>query len=133
MTDREPDAERAAGDQGAGIPARTRRIQHLSYDAQCVEPVADALGVPVTLAPFRLPGGAVYQLLVPGRDDRPAAMVTLWPTLHRVDAVGGGATVIFTDVVSVDLVGEVEVQFRRSNRDYLIVARGGKIIVRAYR
>ena len=131
MTDQEPDADRADGDPGAGIPARTSRIRQLPYDAQCVEPVADALGVPVTLAPFRLPSAAVYQLLVPGRDDRPAAMLTLWPSLRRVDAIGGGATVVFTDVVSVDLVGEVEVQFRRSNRDYLIVARGGKIIVRA--
>lgn len=131
MTERGSESERDDGDNGAGIPATTSRIRHFAYDAQCIEPVADTLGVAVALAPFRLPGGAVYQLLVPGRDDRPAAMVTLWPTLRRVDAIGGNATVVFTDVVSVDLVGEIEVQFRRSNRDYLIVARGGKIIVRA--
>lgn len=131
MSDQGPPSGQNADRTGAGIPAATSRIRHFAYDAQCVEPVADTLGVAVALAPFRLPGGAVYQLLVPGRDDRPAAMVTLWPTLRRVDAIGGNATVVFTEVVSVDLVGEIEVQFRRSNRDYLIVARGGKIIVRA--
>jgi len=40
-------------------------------------------------------------------------------------------TVVFTDVATVDLVEGVEVQFRRGNRDYLIITRAGKIIVRA--
>jgi hypothetical protein len=39
--------------------------------------------------------------------------------------------VVFTDVQTVDLVGTVEVQFRRSNQEMLIIARGGKVIVRA--
>jgi hypothetical protein len=34
-------------------------------------------------------------------------------------------------VSTVDLVSDLEVQFRRANRDYLIVARGGNVIVRA--
>jgi hypothetical protein len=38
--------------------------------------------------------------------------------------------VVFSDVQTVDIVPDVEVQFRRSNRDCLIVARSGKIIVR---
>lgn len=109
----------------------TGRIQRLRYSADAVDLIAETLGVPVQLAPFQLPGAAVYQLLVPGRSDRPAAMLTLWPSLRRVDAIGGNTAVVFTDVVTVDLVEDVEVQFRRGNRDYLIVARGGKIIVRA--
>ncbi|MCC6674370.1 MAG: hypothetical protein IT339_04175, partial [Thermomicrobiales bacterium] len=50
---------------------------------------------------------------------------------HRVDAISPSAAVVFTDVRTVDLVDGVEVQFRRSNREMLIVARIGKVIVRA--
>jgi hypothetical protein len=107
------------------------RIQQVAYDAHSVELIARALGVDVRLAEFQLPGASVWQLIVPGADGRPATMLTLWPSLRRVDAVGPGATVVFTQVLTVDLVGEIEVQFRRASRDYLIVARGGKIIVRA--
>ena len=112
-------------------PSRSSRIRRLPYDAESVELIAETLGVPATLAPFQLPGAAVYQFLVPGANDRPAAMLTLWPSLRRVDAVAGPATVVFTDVATVDLVPNVEVQFRRSTQEYLIVARGGKVIVRA--
>jgi len=107
------------------------RIRQIPYDAQSIDLIAETLGVEAGMAPFRLPNAAVYQIMVPGERGRPAAMLTLWPSLRRVDAVGGPATVVFTDVVTVDLVAEIEVQFRRSNRDYLIVARGGKLIVRA--
>ena len=48
-----------------------------------------------------------------------------------MDAIGATATVVFTDIETVDLVAEIEVQFRRIWREYLIIARGGKIIVRA--
>lgn len=107
------------------------RIHQIPFDQRCVEPVCDAIGGAWSLAPFRLPGGAVYQITVPGKNGRPAVMLTLWPTLRRIDVVSPSATVVFTDVVTVDLVGEVEVQFRRTSRDLLIVARGGKVIVRA--
>ncbi len=106
-------------------------IRQVPYDARCIPLIGETLGGDVTLAPFRLPGAAVHQILVPGSGGRPAAMLTLWPSIRRVDAVGGSATVVFTDVTTVDLVGEIEAQFRRTTREYLIVARGGKIIVRA--
>lgn len=107
------------------------RLRRLPYDAEAIDVIAETLAVPVRLAPFRLPGAAVYQLLVPGGNDRPAAMLTLWPSLRRVDAVAGPATVVFTAVATVDLVADVEVQFRRDSREYLIVVRGGKLVVRA--
>lgn len=127
------------GDAGGDGPGGTAdpsapawgRIRRLPYDAQSLDLIAETLGVPLALAPFRLPSAAVYQLLVPGTNGRPAAMLTLWPSLRRVDAIGGSATVVFTDVATVELVAEVEVQFRREGREYLIIARGGKIIVRA--
>ena len=115
-------------ESGAATGGRLRR---LSYDANAVDLIAETLGVPVGLAPFRLPGAAVYQLLVPGAEGRPAAMLTLWPSLGRVDAINGTATVVFTEVQTVDLVADVEVQFRRESREYLIVPRGGKLIVRS--
>jgi hypothetical protein len=110
---------------------RVNRIRQVPFDQHCVEPVCDAIGGEWSLAPFRLPGGAVYQLTVPDKEGRPAVMLTIWPTLKRIDAISSSATVVFTDVLTVDLVGDVEVQFRRGNRDLLIVARGGKVIVRA--
>ena len=107
------------------------RIRQIPYDAQAIDLIADALDIAVNLADFRLPGAAVYQLMVPGTDGRASAMLTLWPSIRRVDAIGGGATIVFTDVATVDLVADIEVQFRRANRGYLIVTRGGRLIVRA--
>lgn len=107
------------------------RILQLPFDRHCVEQVAKAVGGSWSEAPFRLPGGAVFQIVVPGKTGRPVVMLTIWPPLRRIDAIGSSATIVFTDVVTVDLVGDVEAQFRRSNRDYLIVTRGGKVIVRA--
>ena len=107
------------------------RIRQLRYDVASIDLIAEVLDVPVQLAPFRLPSATVYQLLVPGGSRHPAAMLTLWPSLRRVDAVNGAATVVFTEVTTVNLVAGIEVQFRRASREYLIVARGGKVIVRA--
>ncbi|MCC6790737.1 MAG: hypothetical protein IT336_03575 [Thermomicrobiales bacterium] len=115
----------------ASTPPAGNKIRQIPFDDRCAEAVADALGGTWQLAPFRLPSGAVYQVMIPGKTDKPATMLTLWPVIRRIDAIGGNLTVVFTDIATIDLVGEIEVQFRRSNRDYLIVARGGKVIVRA--
>lgn len=112
-------------------PPVKRRIQQVAFNAQCIDLVADTLAATAQNAPFRLPNAAVYQITVPDAGGRPAAMLTLWPSIRRVDAVGPAVTVVFTDVLTVDLVEGVEVQFRRGNRDLLIVTRGGKVIVRA--
>ena len=69
--------------------------------------------------------------MIPGDSGRPAALVTLWPSLRRVDAIGGGTAVVFTRIASVQLVEGVEALFRRETGEYLIVAKGGRIIVRA--
>lgn len=108
-----------------------RRIQHVRYDEQCVPLVAELLGGVARLAVFRLPGAAVHQVTIPGEAGAAAVMLTLWPSIRRIDAIGPAATIVFTDVATVDLVEGVEVQFRRGNRDYLIITLAGKIIVRA--
>jgi hypothetical protein len=121
----------APGNVTPDLPPRSSKIRQIPFDAQCVELVAEVLGAEAQTAPFRLPGGAVYQIVAPDAAGKPSTMLTIWPSIRRVDAISASSTVVFTDVVTVDLVDEVEVQFRRANRDYLIVARGGKVIVRA--
>lgn len=120
----------SAGTQDA-FPSVGSKIRQIPFDDRCAEMVAKALGGTSSLAPFRLPSGAVYQVMIPGKEGKPATMLTLWPAIRRIDAIGSALTVVFTDIATVDVVGDIEVQFRRSNRDYLIVARGGKVIVRA--
>lgn len=126
--------------QGPDLPApattgdglsRNPKIRTMPFDIQAIELIAECLDVTASLAPFRLPSSAVWQMTVPGSDGRPQAMLTLWPGIRRIDVIAGPATVVFTDIRSVDLVPDVEVQLRRANRELLIVARGGKVIVRA--
>lgn len=118
-----PDSERTL--------SRSERIETLRFDAAAVPRIAELLGIAVETAPFRLPSSTVWQLTVPGSQGRPVAMVTLWPEINRIDVMAGPAAIVFTDVRTVDLVPGVEVQFRRGSREFLIVAIGGKVIVRA--
>jgi hypothetical protein len=96
-----------------------------------VDVIAGTLDAAASLAPFQLPGGAVYQFTVQEPAGTPSAIVTLWPSLRRVDAIGSGTAVVFTRVATVQLVPGVEILFRRDGGEYLIVARNGKIIVRS--
>lgn len=110
---------------------RNPAIQRIELTDDGVQRIAEVLGVAVETAPFRLPSSTVWQLTIPGADERPTVMLTLWPGIRRVDAISGPTTVVFTDIAAIDLVPGVEAQFRRSSREVLIVARGGKLIVRA--
>ena len=107
------------------------RVRFIPYNREAIDIIAETLGVTVGRASFRLPNATVYQLEVPGDDGRPAAMVTLWPSIRRVDAIGPQVTAVFTDIVGVELVDEVEVIFRRRTNEMMIVTCGGKVIVRA--
>jgi len=111
--------------------SRSSRIQTVPFDIDAVELVAACLDVSASLASFQLPASEVWQMTIPGSGGRPQAMITLWPGIGRVDVIAGPATVVFTELRTIDLVPEVEVQFRRAKREVLIVARGGKVIVRA--
>jgi hypothetical protein len=109
---------------------RAANIATLEYADSCVQHVSDTLGVTLDVAPFRMPGSNVWQLTIPGSDGRPAVLLTMWTGLKRVDAITGLTTVVFNEVIAVDLVPEVEVQFRTKSRGLLIVARKGNVIVR---
>jgi hypothetical protein len=108
-------------------------IRTIPFDRDAIDAIAECLAVAATVAPFRLPSSTVWQLTVAAHSapDRPVVMVTLWPGIRRVDVIAGPSTTVFTDVTTVDLVPGVEVQFRRGSRELLIVAAGGKVIVRA--
>lgn len=107
------------------------RVRRHPYDARVVDAIAETLRTSAGLAPFRLPGAAVHQVLVAGADERPATMLTLWPSIRRVDAVNGVTTAVLSGVDVIDLIDGVEVVFRRGEQATLIVTIGGKIIVRA--
>ena len=108
-----------------------RSIIKLPFEQRSVAKVARLLGVAATLAPFQLPGGEVHQMTIPRSERPPAVLLTLWPTIKRVDVISASATVVFTKVATVDLVEGIEVLFRRNSREYLIVTVAGKVIVRA--
>jgi hypothetical protein len=112
-------------------PDRRSKLRIVPFRQDMVETIAEAIDATPSLAPFQLPGAAVYQFLVPGADNRPSAMVTLWPSLRRVDAIGSGTAVVFTRIASVQLVDGGEILFRRESGEYLVIAKGGRIVVRS--
>ena len=95
----------------------------MPFEDATVDTIAEAIEARPSLAPFQLPGASVYQFTLAGSEGRPSAMVTLWPSLRRVDAIGSGAAVVFTRIASVQLVDGVEVLFRRETGEYLVIAR----------
>jgi hypothetical protein len=111
-------------------PEQSSRIHIVPFRDDMIDEIAAAIEAEPGLAPFQLPGAAVYQFMVAGAEGRPSAMITLWPSLKRVDAIGTGSAIVFTRVVTAQLVTGVEVLFRREGGEYLVVAKGGKIIVR---
>src|SRR5688572_20203131 len=110
---------------------RASRVRTIPFRDDMVDLIADTIDTSPELAPLQLPGATVYQFTVEGSSGRPSAMVTLWPSLRRVDAIGAGAAVVFTRIVTVQLVDGVEVLFRRETGEYLVIAKGGRIIVRS--
>jgi hypothetical protein len=114
-----------------GSCGRARRLRTVPFDDAMVETIAETIDAKPSLAPFQLPGAAVHQFTLDGSEGRPSAMVTLWPSLRRVDAIGRGAAVVFTRIASVQLVDGVEVLFRRETGEYLVIVKGGRIIVRS--
>ena len=107
------------------------RLRTVPFDDGMVDAIAETIDARTSLAQFQLPGAAVYQFTLEGSGGRPSAMVTLWPSLRRVDAIGSGAAVVFTRIASVQLVDGLEVLFRRETGEFLVIAKGGRIVVRS--
>ena len=112
-------------------PSIQRTIDKRPFDLKAIERAAYLLGGTLRIAPFRLPEADVWQVDVPGHASDVALTLTLWPSINRVDARSPHLMVVVTEIEQVELVEGVEVVFRRSNGEYLIVPIGGKVIVRA--
>jgi hypothetical protein len=106
------------------------RVLRLPFDDRSAAEIARILGSALERAPFQLPGGTVYQLTVPGAGTA-TSLITLWPSIRRVDVIGPGSTVVCTKITTVDLIEDAEVLFRRATGEYLIITVAGKVIVRA--
>ncbi len=109
-------------------------MRALPFSAAALPAIAEELGVPARLAPYRPRGEAVYELelecaALPGA----RLLVVLWFSLQRVDvrllpAVGGPPVMALTrkEIESVELYPGVEVMFRRAGgRGVLFVTRTG--------
>jgi hypothetical protein len=101
------------------------QLAHL--DEEAVTLIAELLGVPLELAPYRVRGSPVYQLSVPNRALRRDVIVILWPSLNRVDVRIGDCTMVFKTITSIELYPEVEVMFRRADPPgHLFVSVSGR-------
>jgi hypothetical protein len=108
-----------------------RTIRTLPFNDAAPGDIAALFACPLRPAGFKLRNAPVMQLDVPSASGAAPTTLTFWPSLRRVDAISASAVVVFTNVVTVDLVEGVEALFRRESGEYLIVAIGGKVIVRA--
>ena len=97
-----------------------------TFDASTVDAIAGLLGVEARKAPFqvpKLPPGAqgqpatekapVYQMTFPSAEHGQPLLLTLWPSLSRVDVRLGKSYWALRDITSVELYPGVEVLFRR--------------------
>jgi len=97
-----------------------------TFDETTVQAIAALLGAGARKAPFevpRLPPGAggqpatekapVYQITLPSAELGQPLLLTLWPSLSRVDVRLGKSYWALRDITSVELYPGVEVLFRR--------------------
>ena len=97
-----------------------------TFDETTVEAIAALLGVDARNAPFevpKLPSGAegqpatekapVYQITLPSAELGRPLLLTLWPSLSRVDVRLGKSYWALKEITSVELYPGVEVLFRR--------------------
>ena len=99
-----------------------------TFDETTVEAIAALFGVDARKAPFEVPKrppGAeaqpptekapVYQMTVPSAELGGPLLLTLWPSLARVDVRFGRSYWALRDITSVELYPGVEVLFRRDD------------------
>lgn len=108
-------------------------------DPGAVEAIAQVLGAEAKRAPFQVPRGprrldadeqgeAVYQLSLPSEESGGQVLITLWPTLGRVDVRLGNNYWVLKGVEAVDLYPGVEVLFRRNDPPaFLFVSVKGRV------
>ena len=113
----------------------------MTFDETTVEAIAGLLGVEARKAPFevpKLPPGVegqppmekapVYQMTVPSAELGQPLLVTLWPSLARVDVRLGKSYWALREITAVELYPGVEVLFRREDPPgMLFVSVNGRV------
>ena len=113
----------------------------MTFDEASVEAIAGLFGVEARKAPFevpKLPPGTegqpptekapVYQMTVPSAELGQPLLVTLWPSLARVDVRLGKSYWALRGITSLELYPGVEVLFRRENPPgMLFVSVAGRV------
>ncbi|MCS7276647.1 MAG: hypothetical protein NZ695_06510 [Dehalococcoidia bacterium] len=108
-------------------------------DPGAVEAIAEVLGAQAQQAPFQVPRGPrrlredeegepVCHLALESQESGGRLLVTLWPTLGRVDVRLGNNYWVLKGVEAVDLYPGVEVLFRRNDPPaFLFVSVKGRV------
>ena len=96
-------------------------------DERAVSLIAELLGAPPQLAPYRVRGEPVYQLAVPNRALGLDLLLILWPPIGRADVRLGDCAMVFTGIESIELYPGIEVLFRRADPPgHLFVSVSGR-------
>jgi hypothetical protein len=112
-------------------------------DEPAVRAIADLLGSEVHTAPFEVPklgrghegqpateSGPVFQVSIRGQEMGEPLLLTLWPSLSRVDVRLGQSYWALRGITSVELYPGVEVLFRRDDPSaFLFVSVKGRVVL----
>ena len=114
----------------------------MTFDEAAVDAIAELLGVEARKAPFevpKLPTGRegqpatekaepVYQMTMQSRELGQPLLLTLWPSLGRVDVRLGRSYWALRGITSVELYASVEVLFRRDDpQAFLFISVQGRV------
>ena len=111
------------------------------FDEPAVRAIADLLGSELHNAPFEVPKldrghegqvatepGPVFQMSIRSQELGEPLLITLWPSLSRVDVRLGQSYWALRGITSVELYPGVEVLFRRDNPSaFLFVSVKGRV------
>jgi hypothetical protein len=111
------------------------------FDEPAVRAIADLLGSEIQKAPFEVPKldrghegqpateqGPVFQVSIRSQELGDPLLITLWPSLSRVDVRLGQSSWTLRGITSVELYPGVEVLFRRDDPSaFLFVSVKGRV------
>ena len=117
----------------------------MTFDEDAVHAIAELLGTEARKAPFEVPKlppglegqpatdkpGPVFQMSVRSQEMGEPLLLTLWPSLGRVDVRLGRSYWALREITSVEIYPGVEVLFRRDDPSaFLFVSvKGGVALV----
>ncbi len=114
----------------------------MTFDEDAVHAIAELLGAEARKAPFQVPKlppgfegqpatdkpGPVFQMSVRSQEMREPLLLTLWPSLGRVDVRLGRSYWALREITSGEIYPGVEVLFRRDDPSaFLFVSVKGRV------